>query len=181
LQVKSSQVKKKISKIKGGFFNMNIISASDISNKCNAENTKSLATLCFFGAMLSMSVLLLDVPAFAEQSPHTTSSRLDEDTSLQKTVTVMNIPENNALPWGTVKGKINDPTQGHPVIIQFFKSIEEDPVHVAQVDVKGDGSFEYRFRILSIDEGQTTHFFEGDYTVKIFKVVNTPRDNLESV
>ena len=148
----------------------------------NAEelNTKNLATLFFFGAMLSVSVMMLDVPAFAESS-QTTSTRLDEDTSLEKTVTVMNIPEDNTLPWGTVKGKITDPTQGHPVIIQFFKSIEEDPVHVAQVDIKGDGSFEYRFRVLSIDEGQTTHFFEGDYIVKIFKVINTPGDNLESV
>ena len=74
----------------------------------------------------------------------------------------MNIPEGNALPWGTMKGKINDPTQGHPVIIQFFKSIKEDPVQVAQVDVKGDGYFECRFRVLSIDEGNVTHFFEGD-------------------
>ncbi|QMU55552.1 MAG: hypothetical protein GKS07_07715 [Nitrosopumilus sp.] len=130
--------------------------------------------------MLSVSVLLLDAPAFAEPS-QTTTTRLDDDTSLQKTVTVMNIPENNTLPWGTVNGKINDPTQGHPVIIQFFKSAEEDPVHVAQVDIKGDDSFEYRFRVLSIDEGQTTHFFEGDYIVKIFKVINTPRENLEAV
>ena len=144
------------------------------------KNTKSLATLCFFGVMLSMSVLLLNAPAFAESS-QTTSSRLDDGTSLEKTVTMMNVPENNTLPWGAVKGKVNDPAQGYPVIIQFFKSIEEDPVHVAQVDIKGDGSFEYRFRVLSVDEGQTTHFFEGDYVVKIFKVVNTPIENLESI
>ena len=159
---------------------MNSIFASEISKTNSIKNTKSLATLFFFGAMLSVSVLLLDAPAFAEPS-QTTSTRLDDDTSLQKTVTIMNIPENNTLPWGTVNGKINDPSQGHPVIIQFFKSAEEDPVHVAQVGIKGDGSFEYRFRVLSIDEGQTTHFFEGDYIVKIFKVINTPRENLEAV
>ena len=159
---------------------MNSIFASEISKMNSIKNTKSLATLFFFGAMLSVSVLLLDAPAFAEPS-QTTSTRLDDDTSLQKTVTIMNVPENNTLPWGTVNGKINDPAQGHPVIIQFFKSAEEDPVHVAQVGIKGDGSFEYRFRILSIDEGQTTHFFEGDYIVKIFKVINTPRENLEAV
>ncbi len=151
--------------------------ASEVSDM---KNMKSLATLCFFGAMLSMSVLLLDAPAFAEP-PHTTSSRLDDSTSLEKTVTTMNVPENNTLPWGAVKGKVNDPAQGYPVIIQFFKSVEEDPVHIAQVDTKGDGSFEYRFRVLSIDEGQTTHFFEGDYVVKIFKVVNTPIVDLESI
>ena len=80
-----------------------------------------------------------------------------------------------------MKGKINDPTQGYPVIIQFFKSIKENPVHVAQVDVKGDGYFECRFRVLPIDEGNVTYFFEGDYIVKIFTAVNMPRDNLESV
>jgi hypothetical protein len=92
----------------------------------------------------------------------------------------MSIPENNTLPWGTVKGKVNDPSQGYPVIIQFFKSLEEDPIHVAQVNLKGDDSFEYKFRVLSIDEGKVTNFFEGDYTVKIFKVINTPRDALDS-
>lgn len=158
---------------------MSLFFASKISRGYSIKKTQSLATLCFFGAMLSVSVLLLDTAAFAEPS-QTTSSRLDDDASLEKTVTVMNIPENNTLPWGTVKGKINDPAQGYPVIIQFFKSAEEDPMHVAQVGIKGDGSFEYRFRVLSIDEGQTTHFFEGDYIVKIFKVVNTPRENLES-
>ena len=159
---------------------MNISHSSDMLKMGNAENAKSLAMVCFLGAILSMLVLLSDAQVFAEQS-QTTKLRLDDDTSLEKTVTVMNVPEDNALPWGTVKGKINDPTQGHPVIIQFFKSIKEEPVYVAQVDVKGDGSFEYRFRVLSIDEGKVTHFFEGDYIVKIFKVINTPRDNLESV
>ena len=100
---------------------MNSTIASEISKMYNIKDTQGLATLFFFGAMLSMSVLLLDAPAFAEPS-QTTSSRLDDDTSLEKTVTVMNIPENNTLPRGTVKGKINDPAQGHPVIIQFFKS-----------------------------------------------------------
>ena len=159
---------------------MNSTIASEISKRYSIKNTNGLATLFFFGAMLSMSVLLLNAPAFAEPS-QTTSLRLDDDTSLEKAVTIMNIPENNTLPWGTVKGKINDPTQGHPVIIQFFKSAEEDPGHVAQIGIKGDGSFEYRFRVLSINEGHTTHFFEGDYIVKIFKVVNTPRENLEAV
>ena len=92
----------------------------------------------------------------------------------------MSIPETNTLPWGSVKGKVDNPAQGYPVIIQFFKSIEEDPIHVAQVNLKGDGSYEHRFRVLSIDEGNVTHFFEGDYHVKIFKVVNTPLDNLDS-
>ena len=94
------------------------------------------------------------------QSPsQTTVIRLGDKISLEKTETTMNIPETNTLPWGSVKGKVNDPAQGYPVIIQFFKSIDEDPIHVAQVNLKGDGSFEHRFRVLSIDEGKVTHFF----------------------
>ncbi len=158
---------------------MNAVFASEISSRFSMESTKGLAALCFFGTMLTVSIFLLDAPAFAEQS-HTTTTRIDGDTSLEKTVTIMSIPEDNTLPWGTVKGKISNPAQGHPVIIQFFKSAENDPVHVAQINTKGDGSYEYRFRVLSIDEGLTTHFFEGDYVVKIFKVVNTPIENLES-
>ena len=83
--------------------------------------------------MLSVSVLLFRYTGICRAISDYIDSRLDDDTSLEKTVTVMNIPEDNTLPWGTVKGKINDPTQGHPVIIQFFKSVEEVPVHVAQV------------------------------------------------
>ena len=152
-----------------------MISASSIQS----NSKKSLATLGFFGMLLSMSIFLTDMSAFAETS-QTSVVPLDDETSLQKTIAVMSIPENNAMPWGAVKGKVHDPVQGYPVIIQFFKSLEDDPIHVAQVNLKGDDSFEYRFRVLSVDEGQITHFFEGDYYVKIFKVINTPRNNLDS-
>ena len=158
---------------------MSAITASDILRTCNTRNTKTLTMLCFFGIMLGMSIFFLDVPAFAETS-QTTTIKLDDEISLEKTITTMSIPENNTLPWGTVKGKVNDPSQGYPVIIQFFKSLDEDPIHVAQVSLKGDDSFEYKFRVLSIDDGEIVHFFEGDYYVKIFKVVNTPRSDLDS-
>jgi len=155
---------------------MSMISASKIQE---IGSTKSLKTLALFGMLLSMSIFLTDMSAFAKTS-QTTEIKLDDETSLQKTVAIMSIPENNAMPWGAVKGKVHDPVQGYPVIIQFFKSLEEDPIHVAQVKLKGDDSFEYRFRVLSVDDGKTTNFFEGDYYVKIFKVVNTPTDNLAS-
>lgn len=158
---------------------MSVISVSDISQICTTRNTKNLSVLYIFGMLLSMSVFFLDMPAFAEMS-QTTTTKLDDEISLEKTVTTMSIPENNMLPWGTVKGKVNDPSQGYPVIIQFFKSLEDDPIHVAQVSLKGDDSFAYKFRVLSIDGGEITHFFEGDYYVKIFKVVNTPMSNLDS-
>ncbi len=70
-----------------------------------------------------------------------------------------------------VKGAASDYAERYPVIIQFYKG--EDPVHVAQVDVKGDGSYEYQFRVRNLDSntGEFVNIFQGDYTVKIFKVV----------
>lgn len=159
---------------------MSVVSVSDTPRTSRVGNAKRLSTVCLFGILLSMSVFLLDMSAFAEKS-QTTTIKLDDEISLEKTVTTMSIPESNTLPWGTVKGKVNDPSQGYPVIIQFFKSLEEDPIHVAQVTLKGDDTFDYKFRVLSIDEGKVTHFFEGDYIVKIFKVINTPRGDLDSV
>ena len=159
---------------------MSVVSVSDILRKRKTGNVKSFATSCIFGMMLSLSSLMFDVSAFAE-STQTTVMKLDDETSLEKTSLSMNIPETNTLPWGTIKGKVNDPSQGYPVIIQIFKADEDVPIHVAQVSLKGDNSFEYRFRLLSIDEDNIIHFFEGDYNVKIFKVINTPIDNLESI
>lgn len=156
---------------------MSIFSASKTSGTWNPKN---LATLCLFGMLVGMSFSLLDVPAFAESSK-TVVTPINNDVSLEKTIIPMSVPENNLLPWGVIKGKVNDPAQGYPVIIQFFKDLDEDPVHVAQVNLKGDDSFEYRFRVLSVDDGDVTHFFKGDYYIKIFKVINTPQGNLDSV
>jgi len=157
-------------------FSMNKTSASNALETCKTKNI-GLVIFCLCGVPLGS--FFLYVPAFAEHS-QTTVTPLNDEISLEKTMIIMNVPENNTLPWGTIKGKINNPTQGYPVIIQFFKSLEEDPVHVAQVNVRGDNSFEYRFRVSSTDDGNITNFFEGDYYVKIFKVINTPRDNLDS-
>ena len=66
---------------------------------------------------------------------------------------------------------IDNPAERYPVIIQFFKG--DDRVHVAQVDVKGDDTYEYKFRVRNVVDGKVTNIFEGDYTVKIFKVVES--------
>ena len=50
-----------------------------------------------------MSVPLLDMRAFAEPS-QTTVTKLDDEISLEKTVTIMSIPEDNTLPWGKICG-----------------------------------------------------------------------------
>ena len=83
----------------------------------------------------------------------------------------MNIPEDNVFPWGSVRGQASEYVERYPVIIQIFKG--DDAVHFAQVDVKGDGSFEYKFRIRNVDleTGKAINIFEGEYTVSIFRVI----------
>ena len=109
--------------------------------------------------------------------PQTGLIKIDDNLSLEKTLVFLSVSENNQHPWGIVKGQVKNPAPGYPVVIQFFKSIDGDPIHVAQVELGDDNSFEYQFRILSIDEGITTHYFQGDYYIKIFKTVNTPTEN----
>lgn len=100
-----------------------------------------------------------------------TVTPINEKISLEKTITTMNVPQDNKLPWGTVRGHASDVAERYPVIIQFYKG--EDPVHFAQVDTRGDGSYEYKFRVRSLDSnsGKFVNIFEGDYTVKIYKVI----------
>ncbi len=43
--------------------------------------------------------------------------------------------------------------------------------NVAQVNVDDENAYEYKFRVRTVDQGRTNNIFEGDYTVKIFKVV----------
>ena len=101
---------------------------------------------------------------------------INEKVSLETTITTLTVPENNTLPWGTVYGSASDVSERYPVIIQFYKG--DEAVHVAQIDTKGDGSYEYKFRVRNLDHqtGQFVDIFEGQYTVKIFKVI--PNTNL---
>ena len=119
--------------------------------------------------IFTLVVLLYPTDAVAENT--TTITPINDKVSLKKTVIPMNIPEDNTFPWGAVRGQASEFAERYPVIIQIFK--DEDPVHFAQVDVKGDGSFEYKFRIRDVDlkSGEATNIFEGQYTVIIFKVI----------
>ena len=130
-------------------------------------------------AMASI-ITMLGIMAF----PNTASAEINqvsvtpinEKVSLETTITTLTVPENNTLPWGTVYGAASDVVERYPVIIQFYKA--DEVVHVAQIDTKGDGSYEYKFRVRNLDQqtGQFTDIFEGQYTVKIFKVI--PNTNL---
>lgn len=113
-----------------------------------------------------------------------TTSQLTDEFSLEKTVVVMSVPDDNVLPWGTVKGTVDNPASGYPVIIQFFNEENgEDPIHIAQVDVNADDTYEYKFRVrdMNLETGEAKNIFEGDYNVKIFKVVNSPQTDLDTI
>jgi len=120
--------------------------------------------------------LLSSIPAsFSQSSEETTITAINEKTSLETTIAIMSVPVDNTFSWGFVSGMVSDPAERYPVIIQFFKG--EEPVHFAQVDVKGDGSYEYKFRVRSMDDGKVTNIFEGDYEVRIFKVINNSKND----
>ena len=123
--------------------------------------------------MTVIGIMIIPGNTSAEASQNSVIvSPINEEISLEKTTTMMTIPQDNTLPWGTVIGAPSDYVERYPVIIQFYKGT--DPVHVAQVDVKGDGSYEYKFRVLNVDNstGEIINVFEGQYTVKIFKVIH---------
>ncbi len=104
--------------------------------------------------------------------PQVTLTPINDEISIQQTQVALNVPSENSLPWGYVTGQASSNyVPGYPVVIQFHQNGE--PVHIAQVNLNDDGSYEYMFRVLSIDysTGQTTHIFEGDYIVSMYKVV----------
>ncbi len=122
------------------------------------------------GFALVFAFLLVPIVTFAQE--HTT-----EVLALEETVIPMSIPSDNKLPWGFVEGKVTSPAEGYDVIIQIYKG--QDPVHFAQVPVNDDGAYQYRFRALDVTDSKTTKIFDGDYTVKIFKVVNLDSNYLD--
>ena len=135
------------------------------------KQTKSIVIVS--SIILTFIVLLYTPNALADSSEVVITSPINEEISLQKTIATMHIPEDKSLSWGKVKGDASDYVERYPVIIQFFKG--DEPVHVAQVKVKGDGSYEYKFKIRNTDQntGEIIDIFEGEYTVKIFKVIHT--------
>ena len=134
-------------------------------------NTKSNIML-IASVMTVFGIMMVPGDVSAEPSQNSvTITPINEEISMKKTTTTMTVPSDNTLPWGTVIGGASEYVERYPVIIQFYQA--GDPVHFAQVDVKGDGSYEYKFRVQSLDSntGEIVNVFEGDYTVNIFRVI----------
>ena len=92
---------------------------------------------------------IMSIPGdISAESNQITVTPINEEISLEKQSTTMSVPQDNKLPWGTLVGDASDVAERYPVIIQFYKG--EDPVHFAQVDAKGDGSYEYKFRVRNL-------------------------------
>ena len=138
-------------------------------------NTK-INLLLVASVITVLAVMIVPNAAIAEPNQNVTNvTPINEKVSLETTITTLTVPENNTLPWVTVYGSPSDVAERYPVIIQFYK--ENEPVHIAQVDAKGDGSYEYKFRVTDVDHntGEFTEIFSGKYIVKIFKVI--PNNN----
>jgi len=139
--------------------------------------------LILFSGILTMTFLLAFSVDSAFAHPHSGQVMVNGHThesqteiislggmiALEKSTIFFHSPEENSLPWAFVEGNIANHVEGYPVIIQIFK--ENDAVHFAQTNVDNDGDYEYRFRVLNSDNGVTSKIFEGNYSVKIFKVV----------
>ena len=138
-------------------------------------NTK-INLLLVASVITVLSIMIVPNAAIAEPNQNVINvTPINEKVSLETTITTLTVPENNTLPWGTVYASPSDVAERYPVIIQFYK--ENEPVHIAQVDAKGDGSYEYKFRVTDVDHntGEFTEIFSGKYIVKIFKVI--PNNN----
>lgn len=127
-------------------------------------------------ASLSLLFVVFPVSTFADEQSSREFMPTDDLMAMEKQVVSMNISSDNNLPWGFVEGKVFNPVEGHPVIIQIYKG--NNPVHFAQTTVNEDGTFEYKFRVRNVDGDQVTTIYQGDYTIKIFKVVYLDSDYL---
>ena len=132
---------------------------------------KSVNTIALVTAAVLIGSLMSTSTSFAdEQESQTEIIPIDGTIGIEKTTVSLVAPSDNLLPWGFVEGKIANHVSDYPVIIQIYDS-EGEAVHFAQTNVEDDGSYEYRFRVLSINDDQIIKIFEGDYSVKIFKVI----------
>ena len=146
--------------------------------------------IILFSSILSLTLLLPFSIDSASAHPHSGQVLINSHThesqteitpltgmiGIEKSTVFFHSSEDNTLPWAYVEGKIANHVEGYPVIIQIFK--ENEAVHFAQTDVSSNGNYEYKFRVLNSENGVSNKIFDGDYSVKIFKVVYTYQENL---
>jgi len=131
-------------------------------------------------ALASFSLLFLMFPSPTSSAFFTPQNSglipLDGLIGLEMKTIPMNIPVDNKLPWGFVEGVVVNPVEGYPVIVQMYK--DGEPIHFAQTDVADDGTYEYKFRVRNVDGDQVVNVFQGNFEVKISKVVYLNLDTI---
>ncbi len=123
----------------------------------------------FLSAAVIFTALMSTISS-VDAATNTEIIPLNGEIAIEKTILSLHASPDNTLPWGFVEGKIANHVSSYPVIIQIYND-DGDATHFAQTDVEEDGSYEYRFRVRNVDNGEVINIFEGDYVVKIFKVV----------
>ena len=121
---------------------------------------------CFAIAILSV-IIIFSSSSFVFAHPHQSQTLINDHThepqteyiplngiiGLEKTSLIFHVPEDNTNPWGFVEGKIANPVNDYPVIIQIYD--DDDAVHFAQTYVNEDGTYEYNFRVLTVENEKT--------------------------
>jgi hypothetical protein len=130
----------------------------------------SRITISFFAMTVIFTALMSTTISSVEAETNTEIIPINENIGIEKTILSLYASPDNTLPWGFVEGKIANHVSEYPVIIQIYDE-DGDATLFAQTDVEEDGSYEYRFRVRNVDNGKVINIFEGDYVVKIFKVV----------
>jgi hypothetical protein len=147
--------------------------------KTNSKFIAFLSSVIILASIISISIPLVEANSYTEaiqtenqtHEPITEIIPLDGEIGIEKTTLRFHAASDNTLPWGFVEGKIANHVADYPIIIQIY-DYEGQPTHFAQTNVEEDGSYEYKFRVRNIDDdGKAINIFEGDYSVKIFKVV----------
>ena len=129
------------------------------------------------GILGIVMISLLSTSFADEQVTDTEVIPISGNLAIERTTLTFSVDENNHLPWAFVEGKIQNSVPDYPVIIQIYDNNEDvignnvGAVHFAQTNVNDDGTYEYKFRVKDFDGKNMINIFEGDYTVKIFKVV----------
>ena len=144
---------------------------------------KNNSTILIAVTVMMTTFLFASVPSI-EAHPHPGTTEADSHThepqteiisidgtiGIQKTILTMHASKDNTLPWGFVEGKIANPVLDYPVIIQIY-DVNGEATHFAQTNANEDGTYEYKFRVRNVDNGEAINIFEGEYVVKVFKVV----------
>ncbi len=123
------------------------------------------------GLFVLMSTIMIS-PTFADQTSEIVVTKGNFE--VVETIIPMYISPENILPWASVSGIVENYANNNPVIIQIYQN--DEPVHFAQTNVNDDGSYEYKFRVKTVNDDEIINIFEGNYEVRIFKTINKTFD-----